>query len=511
MGAGIALPVLETPLAIVDLETTGAHANHDRITEIAVIEVDGGEVRSEWSTLVNPQTTIPAFIQALTGITNEMVADAPTFAELARELHERLEGRIIVAHNARFDYGFLKQEFERHGYKYTARTLCTVRLSRRLYPEHSRHSLDALITRHELTCAARHRALGDAQVLWQFIEVAGRERGPVALAEAARAIAKQPTLPAALDKALIDAIPDTPGVYLFHGENGAPLYVGKSINMRTRVLSHFSDDVRSSKEMQMAREVRSIEWINTAGELGALLKEAELVKQRLPAFNRQLRRASGLCTFTFEPQRPPAQALRLVSGAELEADSSAHWHGLFRTKRAANEALRQIADEQGLCLQTLGFEQAKRGPAGSGACFRHQIRRCAGLCAGRETIGQHHLRLATALARLKVAAWPYRGPVGIVEEDASRDAVDIHVIDHWCYLGTAHDETEIAELLARHRRLRGLARFDLDQYKLLVKFLGAKVKPRVVPLERYLSEASEHIEPADPADPAEGDAIARAA
>lgn len=481
MASGLALPVLQTPLAIVDLETTGANASHDRITEIAVIEVDGGEVRSEWNTLVNPQTSIPAFIQSLTGISNEMVAGAPTFAELARELHERLEGRIIVAHNARFDYGFLKQEFERLGYRYNARTLCTVRLSRKLYPEHSRHSLDALIERHALTCQARHRALGDAQVLWQFIELAGRERGPVALAEAARAIAKQPTLPAALDKALIDAIPDTPGVYLFHGENDTLLYVGKSITMRTRVLSHFSDDVRSAKEMQMAREVRSVEWIATAGELGALLKEAELVKQRLPAFNRQLRRASGLCTFTFEPQREPGQALRLVSGAELEADSSAHWHGLFRTKRAANAALREMADEHGLCLQTLGFEQAKRGAAG-GACFRHQIKRCAGLCAGRETLAQHHMRLSAALSRLKLAAWPYRGPVGIVEEDGSREAVDIHVIDHWCYLGTAHDEAEVAEIVQRHSRLRGLARFDLDQYKLLVRHLSGKSRLKLVPL-----------------------------
>ncbi|MBK8065930.1 MAG: ethanolamine utilization protein [Betaproteobacteria bacterium] len=478
----LAADLLDAPLAIVDLETTGAHAGHDRITEIAVIEVEGGEVRNEWSTLVNPQTSIPAFIQALTGISNEMVAGAPSFAELAEELHARLAGRVIVAHNARFDYGFLKNEFERHGLRYNARTLCTVRLSRKLYPEHNRHSLDALIERHKLSCEARHRALGDAQVLWQFMHVAARDHGLDAVAEAARAITKQATLPPALERAAIDAIPDAPGVYLFYGEGDAPLYIGKSIAMRTRVLQHFSDDVRSSREMQMAREVRSIDWIRTAGELGALLKEAELVKQRLPAFNRQLRRASGLCTFTFEPQREPGQALRLVSGAELEADSTAHWHGLFRTKRAATEALRNLADLHGLCLQTLGFEAGKRSPAGGSACFRHQVRRCAGLCAGKETLAQHHARLAAALAGLKLTAWPWRGPVGIVEEDLEREMSEVHVVDHWCYLGTARNEEEVAGILERHRRLRGLARFDIDQYKLLLRHLGAGSRMKIVPL-----------------------------
>ena len=154
--------MLDAPLAIVDLETTGAHPAHDRVTEIAVIEVEGGEVRDEWSTLVNPETPIPAAIQALTGITNDMVAGAPTFGRLAGDLHERLQGRVFVAHNARFDYGFLKREFARAGLDFRAKTLCTVRLSRRLYPEHARHNLDSLIARHGLQCRARHRALGDA-------------------------------------------------------------------------------------------------------------------------------------------------------------------------------------------------------------------------------------------------------------------------------------------------------------------------------------------------------------
>ena len=145
------------PLAIVDLETTGGQPAWDRITEIGVIEIDGFEVSSEWSTLVNPGSSIPAPIQALTGITNEMVAAAPRFRDLAADLHERLAGRLFVAHNARFDYGFLRHEFERAGLKFMTRTLCTVRLSRRLYAEHRSHDLDSLIERHGIHCRARHR------------------------------------------------------------------------------------------------------------------------------------------------------------------------------------------------------------------------------------------------------------------------------------------------------------------------------------------------------------------
>ncbi len=460
------MQLLDAPLAIVDLETTGAHAVHDRVTEIAVIEVDDGEVTGEWSTLVNPGTSIPGAIQALTGITNEMVADAPRFSALSRELHAKLTGRVLVAHNARFDYGFLKHEFERAGLEYRARTLCTVKLSRRLYPEHARHNLDSLIERHHLQCRARHRAMGDAEAVWQFLRVAQAERGDEVLAVAARQVARQPTLPAHIDRAMVDEVPDAPGVYLFYGEGEAPLYIGKSIAMRTRVLQHFGDDLRSSREMQLAREVRRIEWQRTAGELGALLREAALVKELLPVFNRQLRRPAELCGFAFD-----AKHLRLVR--DFDAASLSLVHGLFRSKRAALEALRGIADEHKLCLLTLGFEPARKG-----ACFRHQIQRCAGLCAGKETFQSHHARLAAALAALKSLAWPWRGPVGVVEEDAERETSELHVVHQWCYLGTARSEDEVPGLLEGTSRLR----FDLDQYKILARHLNAR-RTRVVELQ----------------------------
>src|SRR6185295_8285386 len=225
--------LLDAPLAIVDLETTGTDPASDRVTEIAVLEVDGFELSAEWSTLVNPGTGIPSPIQALTGITNEMVASAPTFAQLAGDLYESLDGRVFIAHNARFDYGFLRREFDRTGIRFTAKTVCTVRLSRRLYPHEPRHNLDSVIARHAIDCRQRHRAMGDADALWQFLRIAEREHGDEVLAVAARQIARQPTLPPGLERAAIDAVPEAPGVYLFYGESGTLLYVGKSNSMRT--------------------------------------------------------------------------------------------------------------------------------------------------------------------------------------------------------------------------------------------------------------------------------------
>jgi DNA polymerase-3 subunit epsilon len=460
-------PLFDAPLAIVDLETTGAHPAWDRVTEIAVVEVQDGEVVSEWSTLVNPGTSIPPAIQALTGITNAMVADAPTFEDLAPGLYERLEGRVFVAHNARFDYGFLRHEFERAGLRFQSRTLCTVKLSRRLYPGHARHNLDSLIGRHNLQCSSRHRALGDARAVWQFLRVAAEERGAEALASVARQVAQLPALPAHIERDTVDAIPEAPGVYLFYGENDTPLYVGKSVAMRSRVLQHFSGDVHSPREAQIAREIRRIEWRRTGGELGALLLEAQLVKELLPVFNRQLRRANELCGFAFH-----GEGLELVSADQINSQSLPLLCGVFRSKRAAMDALRGLADEHRLCLRTLGFEKK-----GKGACFRHQIKRCAGACAGQESAHAHHARAAAALAGLKTAAWPWRGPIAIVEEDRDREAADLHVVNHWCLLGTAHSEADVAELLEGAPR----PQFDLDHYKILARHLG-RARTRVVEL-----------------------------
>jgi DNA polymerase-3 subunit epsilon len=177
--------VLNEHLIFLDLETTGASAALDRVTEVGLVEVDNGRVLGEWSTLVNPGMSIPPMIQSLTGITDEMVACAPSFADISHDLLRRIDGKLLVAHNARFDYGFLRSEFQRVDILYISRVLCTVKLSRRLFPHHQRHNLDTLITRHGITCDARHRALGDARALWQLTQCWHRELDAATIASAA--------------------------------------------------------------------------------------------------------------------------------------------------------------------------------------------------------------------------------------------------------------------------------------------------------------------------------------
>ena len=463
------------PVVFLDLETTGATATRDRITEIGLVEADRGGFVREWSTLVNPGMPIPPRIQALTGISNEMVAPAPPFEEIARKLWLALEGRVLVAHNARFDYGFLKNEFRRLGKTLTLPVLCTVRLSRRLFPQHPRHNLDSLIERHGIHCEARHRALGDARVLWQLAQAWREAPGEAAVLAASSKLLKTATVPAGLPDDSYANIPEGPGVYLFFGENDIPLYVGKSINLRTRVMSHFSGDHRLHKDARIAAEVRRIDWIETAGELGALIEEARLVKKLSPVHNRQLRRNSELCAWHWPEQRHDT-APQLVSARDLSGVELRDLYGLFRSRRAATEALRAIAAGHQLCHVLLGLEKR------SGPCFAYQIRRCRGACTGAETPQAHALRLAAALVGLRVRAWPFPGRIGIRETSADGGRSVLHVLDQWCHLGTVASEEDLRDLV-EHGSQRPL--FDLDTYKILTRYLrNGKGGSDVVPLPR---------------------------
>ena len=256
-------------LVFLDIETTGGSHTRDRITEVALIKIEGGEVTTTWETLINPGIPIPRQITGLTGITDEMVKDAPAFEDIAGDLYSYLEGTVMVSHNSRFDYGFLKTEYKRMGGTLRQRTLCTVKLSRQLYPDVQGHSLDAIMNRFGLSTNARHRGMGDVQLMLDFLEAAKSDLGSVKVLEAINHQLSGPTLPSGIDDSFLDKIQDLPGVYLFYGDTDLPLYIGKSIKLKTRVLNHFASDHDTRKEMEMAQRVKRIEWKETAGELGA--------------------------------------------------------------------------------------------------------------------------------------------------------------------------------------------------------------------------------------------------
>lgn len=440
------------PLAFVDLETTGATATADRITEIGIVEVDADGVR-EWSSLVDPGMPIPPFIESLTGISNAMVAGAPSFAQLADEVFERLRGRLFVAHNARFDYGFLKNEFRRTGHDFRASVLCTVKLSRRLYPQHARHNLDSLIARHGLDAGDRHRALADARVIHQFWTRLCAEVEPEVLAAAVKAQTAGASLPSHIDPETIAALPEGPGVYLFYGENELPLYVGKSKEVRRRVLSHFAGDHAAQREMVLASQVRRIEAIATGGEVGALLMESALVKRLQPIHNRALRRNREICFWQLVEAAPGDWRPRLRPAADLGDEWPAQLYGPFKGPREAKQVLADVAAERELCPARLGLEAEKPGKP----CFARQIHKCRGVCVGAEAAIAHSARLMAALAPWRAAAWPFSGPAWLREED------EVHLVDRWRHVGTARSEDELQEILGAP-----LPEFDRDTYRILV-------------------------------------------
>jgi DNA polymerase III subunit epsilon len=448
-------------ITFLDLETTGATPIRDRITEIGLVRFENGVEVCRWQTLVNPETTIPPFIQNLTGITNEMVHDAPTFADVADELAAYLEGSVMAAHNVRFDLGFLKSEYRRIGQTLKQKVLCTVKLSRQLYPQYHKHSLSAIMERHQLTTDMRHRAMGDVELMIGFVNVAEQELGLEKLQTTAQHLIKQASVPIGIDPSLLDDLPEGCGVYLFYGENDCLLYVGKSINIRERVLSHFNSDHSSSKEMRLSQQLKRVEWIETAGELGALLLESRLVKERMPIHNHQLRRERQLCTWQINQDANAIPLVKLVNQDEMTPENMEDLFGTYRSKKQAIEALRNMATELQLCQKLLGLE------SGKGACFASQIKRCNGACCGKEDKVIHHLKLQQALIKHRLKAWPYKSKVGVREHNPYTNQTDIHLFDQWCHLGTVNNEADLEELM----QIKSIFAFDLDSYKLLLKTL----------------------------------------
>jgi DNA polymerase III subunit epsilon len=442
-------------IVFVDLETTGGNVVHHRITEIGIVRVRDNAVIEEWSTLVNPDCEIPAYIQDFTGISNEMVADAPRFADIAALLWEKLAGATLVAHNARFDYSFLRSEFLKLGMHFSAPALCTVKLSRRLFPEHARHNLDAVMERHGLVCSARHRALGDAQVLRDFwFKIKGEIAASELDAAWARSLLGVYKLPAHLPPGLADELPDGPGAYRFMGEGDALLYIGKSNSLRSRILGQLAEENTGARERKLAADTRRVEWVQTAGELGAMLLEANWLRTLTPLHNRRAKGHAQSATLRMASDRSGrvlAQRLDSLEPADLQ-DS----FGVFQSEKDARKALTDIAHAHQLCLKVLGLEES------AGSCFALQVGKCRGACTGKEALILHNMRAQLAMSKLKIKSWPFAGRIAL------RERGECHVLDHWTYLGSARCEEELAELSAKE----DCGSFDVDVYKILVRYFS---------------------------------------
>ena len=444
-------------LALVDVETTGADPRRDRVTELAVVLIDEGVVIEEWSTLVNPGRTIPPGIQSLTGITREMVEHAPTFEDVALDVARRIDGRLLVAHNARFDYAFLRNEFRRVALPYQSEVLCTVRLSRALFPEHAKHNLDALIGRFALTCDGRHRALPDARLLLHLLRALAARVEPDRFTQAAADVVQAPRAPPGVDPDLLDDVPDSPGTYTLFDASGAPLYVGRAVNLRQQILTHFADAGRRAPSQCEAIRARRLEWQATAGELGASLHQLRKVEREAPAHNRPPRRSREAWALHWLPDLTGGNAVAAVDLNAVDAQQS-DLFGPFRSRADALGALRGLVREYRLCAVAVGLESPGQ------ACSGLSRDACLGTCMGREAPARHALRLMQALQRLRLPAWPFPGPIALIEEDSLSGRRELHLLDRWRYLESMLDEHELGA------RLHGRGpppRFDVDIFRLL--------------------------------------------
>lgn len=459
---------LPQSLILLDCETTGGKAGRDRITEIALIEIANGEEISRWQTLINPGISIPPWITRITGIDNQMVANAPRFEDIAEELWQRLQGKVLMAHHARFDSSFLKLSFKQIGIRYSPQVLCSVKLSRSLFPEHRSHSLDAIIKRLSLKVAERHRAMDDTEVILALLKHISTQCAPEAVRSACQQQLRRPSLPSQLDANTIDDLPEAPGVYRFYDAEGQLLYVGKSINIRQRVLSHFTD-ITDRKGMDLYRQLSHIEFDETPSDFGAQLLENQQIKQLTPRYNRRQTKNKYLWTITLHENAQGYHQLALKQ-LDLQQALGESSHGLFRSQKQAEQKIESLLIEHQLCQRLTGLDKRKQG-----ACFNYQLKRCLGACCGAENPLKYNLRVNQALHSLKNPLWPWPGPV-IVEEYDTQDADQshYHLIDNWLYLGRVRDQQEAWQKLQA-----GSKAFDVDAYKIQLRFLLGKASASI--------------------------------
>ena len=445
-----------TRLAFVDVETTGLSPTEDRIAEIGVVTVEDGCIE-RWTTLLQPSSRVGT--SSASGSPLGGPHHAPRFRDIAVDLARRLDGHLLVAHNARFDYSFLKAEFERAGIFFQPDVVCSVMLSRRLDPGLRHHDMDALVACHALSVEERHRALPDADLVWQLWQVLSRQHSKERIADAIKALLAGPVLPPELDASLIERLPERPGTYVFHGEGHRPLVVGAAGNLKRHVLNYFRIDRATGRACEHAHRVRTITWRTTRGMLGARLQAATLDDVHFADSRRRLN--APAFTLHLTPEVVPCVAIRPLEPSRDESS-----FGLFATERKARNMLSRLAREHRLCHQVLGIAAGAKAP-----CLACPGGGAATSCLGQARRRNELVRVMAALWPMRIPPWPHRGPVGI------RERSDLHVVDQWQFLGTARCESEVHELLECRARA-----FDPRLYRLLRRTFSRLPAERIVDL-----------------------------
>ncbi|RZL42897.1 MAG: DNA polymerase III subunit epsilon [Pedobacter sp.] len=376
--------------AVVDIETTGGYAAAHGITEIAIKIHDGEQVIDSYETLINPHQDIPIHIQALTGIDNEMVANAPDFRAVADEIYQLLYNKTFVAHNVNFDYSFIRHHLDACGYTLNVRKLCTVRLSRKIFPGFSSYSLGKLCSSLQVPLNNRHRAGGDADataiILGMLI---AKDEGGL-ITDTLKKTSKEQTLPPNLQRSEIDKLPNTPGVYYFKDAKGKVVYVGKAKQLKKRVCTHFTGNSVSLQRQNFLKSIYSIDFQTCGTELMAFILEAAEIKKLWPENNRAMKRfEQKYSLYHFEDQNG---YIRL--GIDKHRKNGAALYS-FNNLLEGHQLLRTIATDHQLCEKLCFIQTPKL------ACSGHAAGTCKGACIGEETTALYNFRVKRAIAALQ--------------------------------------------------------------------------------------------------------------
>lgn len=371
---------------IIDIETNGSE---NKITEIAILKHDGTQIIEEFTSLVNPESTIPAYITTLTGIDNRMVADAPTFSEIAQHVLDITEDSIFVAHNVNFDYNIIRNSFKELDIEFKRKKICTIRLSRKLIPGHQSYSLGKLCTALNIEVFDRHRAKGDAEATVILFEMLlAKEQAETVIKEFLKPSSKEATLPPSLPSAVFNAIPNTPGIYFFKNKEGKIIYIGKAKDLKKRVLSHFYN--KSDKEINLCRETTDISFELSGSELIALLMEDAAIKEHQPEFNQIAKRnPKAFAIFSYEDR----DGIKHLAYNTLK--SAPNPLQIYYSITDCREQLEKYCKTFNLCPKYCHLQE------GALECSHYAIKNCKGICKHIETANSYNLRVHEAINAIK--------------------------------------------------------------------------------------------------------------
>lgn len=414
--------------AIVDIETTGGYADNHRITEIAIYHYDGMQITDQFHTLINPGRNIPSFITGLTGITSHMVQEAPTFEDLSEEIFDWLKDRVFVAHNAHFDYSFLKKEFEGVGINWTTKKLCTVRLSRKIIPGLNSYGLGRLAESLGIKIPDRHRAGGDALATAKIFDILMKRDQTGVIVKALKRNSGETILPPNLSKAEFDKLPAKAGVYYFLDSRGTVIYVGKAVNIKKRIAGHFTGEAREWNRSNIRNEIHNITYELTGSELIAFILESQEIRRLWPKYNlAQKYKVEEWGVYDYEDRNGYLRfAINVVSRGTKPLIT-------FSSKGDAWNFMWEKVKEHDLCPKLSGLQLAK------GLCFSHQSGSCKGACQGVEKEKKYNKRVQKAIDSF----FENGQTVAIVGKGRRPEEKSVVLVERGNYLGFGFfDETE---------------------------------------------------------------------